>query len=75
VEILGSRDSPTVQLSKLVNNLKTVSSRLTRRDFKRQVNRVYRKGVFWHRSYCLISTGGATIEALRKYIEEQGYEE
>jgi len=67
--------NPTVQLSKLVNNLKTVSSRLIRRDFRQQVNRIYRKRVFWHRSYCLISTGGATIEILRNYIEEQGYEE
>jgi len=67
--------NPTAQLSKLVNNLKTVSSRLIRRDFRRQVNRLYRKRVFWHRSYWLISTGGATIEILRNYIEEQGYEE
>jgi putative transposase len=64
--------NPTVQLSKLVNNLKTVSSRLTRRDFRRHLNRIYRKPVFWHRSYCLVSSGGATIEILRKYIEEQG---
>jgi REP element-mobilizing transposase RayT len=26
----------------------------------------------WHRSYCLITAGGATIEIVRKYIEEQG---
>lgn len=64
--------NPTVQLSKLVNNLKTVSSRLTRRDFSGHLNRIYRKPVFWHRSYCLISSGGTTIEILRKYIEEQG---
>jgi putative transposase len=63
---------PTVQLSKLVNNLKTVSSRLIRKDFSRHLNRIYWKPVFWHRSYCLISTGGATVEILRKYIEEQG---
>jgi REP-associated tyrosine transposase len=69
------KTNPTVQLSKLVNNLKTVSSRLIRRDFRQHVNRIYRKPVFWHRSYCLISTGGATIEILRKYIEEQGREE
>jgi putative transposase len=66
------RTPPTVQLSKLVNNLKTVSSRLIRRDFRKHVNRFYRKPVFWHRSYCLITTGGDTIEILRKYIEEQG---
>jgi putative transposase len=66
--------NPAVQLSKLTNNLKTVSSRLIRRDFRGHLSRIYRKPVFWHRSYCLISTGGATIEILRKYIEEQGSE-
>jgi REP-associated tyrosine transposase len=64
--------TPVVQLSKLINNLKTVSSRLIRRDFKAEVTRVYgRKPVFWHRSYCLITAGGAPIEMLRRYIEEQ----
>jgi putative transposase len=66
--------NPTIQLSKLINNLKTVSSRLIRRDFGEYLSRIYRKPVFWHRSYCLISSGGATIEKLRKYIEEQGSE-
>ena len=66
------RTTPTVQLSKLVNNLKTVSSRLIRKEFRGHVSRIYWKPVFWHRSYCLISAGGATIETLRKYIEEQG---
>lgn len=64
--------TPVVQLSKLVNNLKTVSSRLIRRDFKMEVNRIYRKPVFWHRAYCIITAGGAPIAILRKYIEEQG---
>ena len=64
--------NPTVQLSKLVNNLKTVSSRLIRKEFREHLSRIYWKPVFWHRSYCLISTGGVTIEVLRKYIEEQG---
>src|SRR5215813_1411400 len=64
--------NPTVQPSRLVNNLKTVSSRLIRRDFRGHLNGIYRKPVFWHRSYCLISSGEASIEILRKYIEEQG---
>ena len=68
------RTNPTVQLSKLVNNLKTVSSRLIRRDFSKHLNRIYREPVFWRHSYCLITTGGATIEKLREYIEEQGGE-
>ena len=64
--------NPRVQLSKLVNNLKTVSSGLIRRDFKGRLSRIYREPVFWRRSYGLISSGGATIEIVRKYIEEQG---
>ena len=28
--------------------------------------------IFWSQSFCLISTGGATIEIVRKYIESQG---
>jgi len=64
--------NPTVQLSKLVNNLKTVSSRLTSRDYRGHLNRIHQKTVFWHRSYCLISRGETSIEILRKYIEGQG---
>jgi putative transposase len=45
------RRNPAVELSKQVNNLKTVSWRLIRRDFKGQLSRIYRKPVFWHRSY------------------------
>jgi putative transposase len=64
--------NPNVTPSILVNNLKTVSSRLIRRDFKSHISHVYRKPVFWNRSYCLISCGGVTIDILKRYIEEQG---
>lgn len=30
------------------------------------------KEYFWSRSYCLITTGGATIDVVKKYIENQG---
>jgi putative transposase len=63
--------NPVVQLSKLINNLKTVSSRLIRRDFNAEVGCVYgRKPVFWHRSYCIITAGGAPLETIRRYIED-----
>src|SRR5262249_31619604 len=58
-------------LSVLVNNLKTVSSRLIRRDFKAIISKVYWKPVFWHRSYCIVTAGGAPLEVIRRYIEEQ----
>jgi putative transposase len=63
--------SPTVQVSTFVNNLKTVSSRLIRKEFGRELARWYRKPVFWSRSYCVISCGGAPLSVLRQYIEQQ----
>jgi putative transposase len=63
---------PKIDLSKLVNNLKTVSSRLIRRDFPREIRKVYWQPVFWHRSYCILTCGGARISVLRQYIENQG---
>ena len=63
--------SPQVQLSKLIANLKTVSSRLLRKDFKVELERVYSKPIFWSGSYFVASCGGVTIETLRKYVENQ----
>lgn len=63
--------SPTIQISTFVNNLKTVSSRLIRKEFGRELARWYRKPVFWSRSYCVISCGGAPLSVLRQYIEQQ----
>ena len=33
------------------------------------------KEAFWSQSYCLLTTGGATIDVIRKYIETQGEED
>ncbi|NJM68481.1 MAG: IS200/IS605 family transposase [Acaryochloris sp. RU_4_1] len=63
--------NPKVQPSKLVNNLKTVSSRLIRKEFAEYLGKVYRKPVFWSRSYCIVSCGGAPISVLRQYIQQQ----
>lgn len=30
------------------------------------------KEYFWSRSFCLLTTGGAPVEVIRKYIEDQG---
>ena len=63
--------NPKVDPSRLVNNLKTVSSRIIRRDFPEQVDKFYRKPVFWSRSYCIITCGGAPLSVLKQYIENQ----
>nr|WP_269459722.1 IS200/IS605 family transposase [Pseudodesulfovibrio profundus] len=63
--------SPKVQLSKLVNSLKGVSSRLLRKEFA-DIRIRYWKGVLWSPSYFVGSCGGAPIDILRRYVENQG---
>lgn len=63
---------PTVALADFVNNLKTTSSRLLRKEFESTVKQHYwkHKGL-WSRSYCVISAGGASLEVLKQYVEAQ----
>lgn len=62
---------PNLDLSRFVNNVKTTSSRLIRRDFGEQLRRIYHKPVFWSRSYCIISCGGAPLSVIKQYVEQQ----
>ena len=63
---------PDVAPSKLVNTLKTVSSRLIRRDYGDHLQKFYsQKPVFWTGAYCVVSTVGAPLEIIKKYIESQ----
>jgi len=63
---------PQLELPKFISNLKSVSSRKLRAEFKTKVDKIYRgKPVLWNSSYFIASCGGVTISALRKYIEHQ----
>ena len=62
---------PQVELAKLVNNLKTVSSRLIRKEHGEYLKQYYWEKVFWSKSYCILTTGGASIEMIEKYIQSQ----
>ena len=61
---------PKVAVSKLVNSLKGVSSRLLRKQFP-SIHKQYWKGVFWSPSYFAGSCGGASIDIIKRYIEQQ----
>jgi putative transposase len=63
--------NPKAQSSKLVNNLKTVTSRLIRKEFSEHVSKFYLKPIFWSRTYCLLTVGGAPLSVLKQYIENQ----
>jgi putative transposase len=62
---------PDVEISKLVNNLKTVSSRLIRKEFAEVINQVYTKPVFWTGAYFVASCGGVTVEQVKQYVDNQ----
>lgn len=62
---------PDLELSKLVNNLKSVSSRKLRQEFTEHIDNFYSQNVFWNSSYFVASFGGVTVSTLRKYIENQ----
>ena len=62
---------PQVQLSKLVNNFKTVSSRLLRKEFADFLSKYYWKPYFWSLSYFIATVSDRAHDAIRKYIENQ----
>ncbi len=62
---------PNSELSKFINAYKSASSRLIKKHFP-QVKRKLWKEYFWSRSFCLLTTGGAPIEVIKKYIKNQG---
>jgi putative transposase len=63
---------PAVRLSSLVCAIKTATSRLIRKEFAKQLRPYYWKPVLWSRSYCLASAGGAPLEIIQQYIQNQG---
>ena len=61
--------TPKVLPSAFVNNLKTVTSRLLRKEFADHLKRYYgSKPVFWSRSYCILTVGGAPLSVLKQYM-------
>jgi len=63
---------PDVQLSKLIANLKTVSSRLIRKEYPDLSKQYfYGKPYFWTGAYFVASCGGVSVEQLKAYVEKQ----
>ena len=55
--------------------MKTVTSREIRRRYAEYLKPKYWKPVFWKRGFSAVSAGGASLDVLKKYIEEQGYDD
>ena len=65
------RSEPNSNISKFINAYKSASSRLIKKEYPSIKSKLY-KEAFWSQSFCLISTGEANIETIKKYIESQG---
>jgi putative transposase len=65
---------PNVEPAKFVNNLKTVSSRMIRKEYSDYLAKYYWKPVLWTRAYCILSAGGAPLDIIKAYVENQGVE-
>ncbi|UNK28110.1 IS200/IS605 family transposase [Serratia plymuthica] len=78
IEMDGERDHvhllvaypPKLAVSAMVNNLKSVSSRLLRQQ-NTHLRMPSKTGLLWPRSYFACSAGGATIETLKAYVLSQ----
>lgn len=62
---------PKVSISKLVNSLKGVSSRMIRKKNYPVIREKLWGGALWSPSYFAGSCGGAPIAIIRQYIEQQ----
>lgn len=62
---------PKVAVARLVNSLKGVSSRLMRQQFPELERHYWRAKRLWSGSYFAGSVGGAPLDILRQYIEDQ----
>ena len=62
---------PKTELTKFINAYKSASSRIIKKEFP-YIRKYLWKEMFWSKSFCLLTTGGAPLEVIKKYIEEQG---
>ena len=62
---------PNTEISKLLNAYKSASSRRIKNEFP-SIRKSLWKEHFWSKSYCLVTTGGAPLDVVKQYIENQG---
>ena len=62
--------SPQTELSKFINAYKSSSSRLIKKE-PPEIREFLWKSHFWKTGYFITTTGGANIETVKKYIENQ----
>lgn len=64
------RGAPNTELSKFINAYKSASSRLIKKE-NSGIKKSLWKEIFWSQSFCLISTGGVSVDIIKQYIQTQ----
>lgn len=62
---------PNTEVSKFLNAYKSVSSKMDQEGAPLLRKSLWQSH-FWSGSYCLLTTGGVSIDVIRAYIEAQG---
>ena len=65
------RAQPKSEISRFINAYKSASSRLIKKEHPEIREKLW-KEAFWSQSFCLLTTGGASMEVIRESIESQG---
>ena len=65
------RGQPNTEISKFINAYKSASSRIIKKEFPK-IRKSLWKEMFWSQSFCLLTTGGATVDIIKQYIQSQG---
>ena len=67
------RGQPNTEISKFINAYKYASSRIIiiKKEFPK-IRKSLWKERFWSQSFCLLTTGGATVDIMKQYIQSQG---
>lgn len=61
----------TINLTNLINGLKTVSARMARQRFQTELNKYYWKPYFWSRSYFIATVSDRSTQMVKEYIKNQ----
>ena len=62
---------PKIAISNLIGKLKGKSSYMLRKSFLEQIKSKLWGNHFWSPSYCVVSVGGASLDVVKNYIENQ----
>ena len=64
--------SPKVAICRLVRRLKGASSHELRKKFGKEIKQRLWGKHLWSPSYCVVSCGGASLDIVKRYVQNQG---